>query len=58
MIQNIYQRKGVNTQMEIKGEKAKQVIVSGENGEVLAVLTDDRIVEKSGVNVVIDWELT
>lgn len=44
--------------MEIKGEKAKQVIVSGENGEVLAVLTDDRIVEKSGVNVVIDWELT
>ena len=38
--------------MVIGGKKYSEIVVVGENNEVLAVISDDEIIEKDGVAVV------
>lgn len=40
--------------MTIGNETYNQIIILDENNEVLAVISDDEIVEKCGVNVILD----
>lgn len=41
--------------MVIDGKEAKQVIIVSDNKGVLAVITDEKIIEKDGVSVIVDW---
>ena len=42
--------------MIIGGKEAKDITVTGSDGEVLVVITDTHIIEYTGVSVVIDWD--
>ena len=42
--------------MELGGKQYSEIIILGENNEVLAVISDDRIIEKDGVAVVFNEE--
>lgn len=41
--------------MIIDGKAAKKIVVHGSDGEVLAVIYDDRVIEKEGASVIVDW---
>lgn len=40
----------------ISGKTVVQVIIAGEDDEVLAVISDSEIIEKEGVSVIIDGD--
>ena len=48
---------GTSTDITIDGKRASKIVIAAEGGEVLAVVTGDRIIEKDGVSVVVDWVL-
>jgi len=43
--------------MIIDNREAKQIVISGKDDEVLAVISDAEIIEKDGVSVIVDWSL-
>lgn len=42
--------------MTINGKEASQITVTTTDGEVLAVVSDEQVVEKDETIVIIDWE--
>lgn len=40
--------------MELNDKKVKKIIVTAADGEVLAVITEDKIIEKNGVSVTVE----
>ena len=41
--------------MTIGGKNASQITITTADGELLAVVSDNEVIEKSGVSVMIDW---
>lgn len=41
--------------MNVGGKEASQIVVTGADGEVLVVISDNEIIEKNGVGVIVDW---
>lgn len=41
--------------MIIDNKEVHQLVLADAEGEVLAVISDENIIEKDGVSVVVDW---
>ena len=41
--------------MTIAGKQVKEIVITAEDGEVLAVISDTEVIEKNGVSVVVEW---
>ena len=39
----------------IDGKHVSKIVIAADGGEVLAVVTDGKIIEKESVSVVVDW---
>ena len=41
--------------MNLAGKETNQIVVTDDNDEVLAVISDDEIIEKNGYTVVVEF---